>query len=68
MVKVGFLAFDLDVDAAVGAVVFHITYHIALQTITMYIASEAHVKYATINPYVVGFCHSANFNLGMVLS
>ena len=67
-VKIPFLALGLDVDAAVGAVVFHIADHIALQPVAMHITPETDIEHPTVNPYGIGFCHSANFNPGICLS
>ena len=68
MFEVFFLAFGLNVDAAIGTVIFHIADHIALQSITVHITPETHIEHPTVNPYGIGFCHRANFNPGMVLS
>ena len=67
-VEVSFLAFSLNVDAVVGAVVLHITCQIALQPVAMHVAAEAHIEHATVDSYGIGFCHRANFSPGMVLS
>lgn len=56
-----------DVHAAVGVVVFDVAQHIALESVAVDVAPKADIEHATVNPYVVGFCHKANFSPGSLL-
>ena len=63
-VQVFLFAFGNDVDAIIFVVVLHIANDIAFYGIAVHITTESYVEHATINPYVVGFCHRANFSPG----
>lgn len=63
-VQVCLFAFGNDVDAIVFVVVLHIAHDVTFYGIAMHITAESYVEHATVNPYVVGFCHRANFSPG----